>query len=337
MRTNPRWPEALRRLALAALGVAGIASLVASGGGMVSDCPAGLDCSGGQPGLSVQVQPPYATLQVGGSVTYTATLADAHGQASLQWSRSSDGGTTYSPIAGATGPSVTLAAVSLADDALVLRVEVRDAGPMPVRAYAHLAVSATPGLVLRDTEFNPADWISTPEVDPAIAAPDHGEQTLADGGHPGAYRRMTVQIPSQAGTARLFHLSRVALYDPASQGALRLIDYAEDGIALSPGTTTFTESALLLEQAGRRYVANLRNDGFHSLQPDWSANQSRASLKAADFNLVDGPACSPGEACPDFSAQGGTLRFGYWRIDFGNPGDVISHGIDNWQVTLWRQ
>jgi hypothetical protein len=31
------------------------------------------------------------------------------------------------------------------------------------------------------------------------------------------------------------------------------------------------------------------------------------------------------------------MRFGYWRISYGVQGDVVAHGIDNWQVTVWRQ
>jgi hypothetical protein len=31
------------------------------------------------------------------------------------------------------------------------------------------------------------------------------------------------------------------------------------------------------------------------------------------------------------------MRFGYWRISYGMPGDTVAHGIDNWKVTVWRR
>jgi hypothetical protein len=148
---------------------------------------------------------------------------------------------------------------------------------------------------------------------------------------------MVVQIAPQSGSGRMFYTSLVATYDPASQGAIRVIDYAEEGISLQPNVLTYTDSTMLLEQAGRRYVAVARNDVTDFLPTDWSSNQSRASLRATDFSLIEGTACQAGETCPDFSAQGGPMRFGYWRISFGVQGDVIAHGIDNWQVTVWRQ
>jgi hypothetical protein len=306
-----------------------------AGIGLPSDCPTGVDCSAPPTVLGVAVQPPYATVLVGTAVTYTATSSNVSGTARYQWSRSSDGGVDFVDIAGATGRACVIAAVNLSDDAAVFRVTVHDGGATTASASGRLVVSATPGRVFRDTAFQAADWLATPLGNADAASPGHSEDSPVTGGNPGAFRRMVIQIAPQSGSGRMFYTSLVAAYDPRTQGAIRLVDYAEDSIALQPSSTTSTHSAMLLEQGGRHYVANLRNDATDFIPATWSASQSRASLQAADFNRLDGPACQSGEACPDFSAQGGAMRFGYWRISFGTPGDSIAHGIDNWQVTVW--
>lgn len=339
MRPHRSRPEWLRRLALAAVVALGIASIIGSGGGigLPSDCPPGMNCDAPPPVLTVAVQPLYATALVGSAVTFTATAFDAAGAVTYQWSRSSDGGTSFLDIPAATARALTLAAVNLADDGAIYQVTARDTGAIVARAGARLAVSATPGLVFRDTELNAADWVATPLGLGGVPAPAHSEDTPATGGNPGAYRRMVIEIPPQSGAGRVYYTSLMATYDPATQGAIRLIDYAEDSISLQPNVLTYTDSAMLLEQAGRRYVANQRADVNVPISTSWSSSQSRASLRAADFGLLDGPACQPGENCPDFSTQGAPMRFGYWRFSFGTQGDRIAHGIDNWQVTVWRQ
>jgi hypothetical protein len=318
----------------------GLISIVGSGGGVAflpSDCPPQYDCSAPPPVLAAELQPSYVTALVGTAVTFTASASHVTGTASYKWARSSDGGVSFLDIDGATGRAYTTAPVNLADDGAIFRVTVRAGGAAVAHARGQLAVSGTPGLVFRDTEFKASDWLVTPFGNTASPAPGHDEGSPDSGGNPGAFRKMVIQIPPQSGAGRVFYTALAADYQPSGQGAIRLIDYAEDSISLQPNVTTSTTSAMLLEQAGRHYIANLRLDANDFIPTTWSSNQSRASLRAADFNLVDGPACQPGEACPDFSAHGGAMRFGYWRISFGVQGNVIAHGIDNWQVTVWRQ
>ncbi len=94
-------------------------------------------------------------------------------------------------------------------------------------------------------------------------------------------------------------------------------------------------SFLLVEQAGRRFVAN--NIGSSDCRlPSWTGG-SRASLRPLNFSQLDGPACAAGATCPDFSASAPPLRFGFWRVAFGLAGEVVTHGIDNWRVTVWPQ
>ena len=91
-----------------------------------------------------------------------------------------------------------------------------------------------------------------------------------------------------------------------------------------------------VEQAGRRYVSG-RGRGCLSL---WVGNFAQIqSLQASDFSQVDGPACGSGESCPDFSAGGALLRFGFERrvsLQAGVVAGSIEHGIDNWRFSVWR-
>jgi len=326
----------LRGLALVGIAALGLVTIVGSGGGSLglpSDCPPGMDCSAPPPTPAANVQPPYITALVGTPVSYSAETSNVSGAITYQWSRSTDGGATYADIPGATGKTYSLASVNLADDGAMFKVVVNGG----LSALSHLAVSAIPGLVFEDGDFQATDWLVTPFAIPGASAPVHSEERVATGGNPGAFRRMVFEIAPQTIAARVFYTSLVAKYDPQTQGAIYVIDYAEDGISLQENRLTSTQSAMLLEQSGRRYIANIRDSAVGYLPTQWSAIESRSSLLAQDFNLVDGPACQPGETCPDFSAQGAPMRFGYWRISSGVQGVPIAHGIDNWKVTVWRR
>ncbi|MGZ4199664.1 MAG: hypothetical protein ACXVP1_05710 [Thermoleophilia bacterium] len=327
-----------RGMALAAIVALGLVAIVGSGGGAIglpSDCPTGLDCSAPPPTPAADVQPSYVTAMVGAPVTFSAATSHTTGSLTYQWSRSTDGGVSFADIPGATGRTYSIAAVNLADDASAYRVVVTASNAV-VQAVGHLAVSSMPGIVFQDGEFLDADWRVTPFADANAPAPAQTTQQVATGGNPGAWRRMSFQLPAGAGGGRVLYTSLPSTYDPAMQGAVYVIDYAEDGISLQPNTTTSTDSAILLEQGGRTYIGNQRgNSDF--LTTAWSPIASRSSLVAADFGLLAGPACAVGERCPDFSAAGTTMRFGYWRVSLGLPGDTIAHGIDNWKVTVWRR
>jgi hypothetical protein len=94
----------------------------------------------------------------------------------------------------------------------------------------------------------------------------------------------------------------------------------------------------MIEQAGRRFVASA--SVMYCSATRWTAVR-RASVGAADFELVDGPACISGEACPNFSASGAPIRLGLVggaELSSGLvPPVQTGHGFDNWKVTVWRR
>ncbi len=332
-----------RGLALLCITMAGLVSLVASGGSAEApECsffsnvcnPTGGSGSIPLPPTAV-VFPQRLTVQVGGSAVFsveTTGLASPN----YQWRRSSDGGRTYTDIAGATGPSYTLAGAQVADDATVFRVGVQGSGGESAFALSQLAVSSMPGVVMQDAEFLLTDWRVTEIASPAQNGPLHTEERATSGGHPDAFRRLQHTMPPGLSSLRVFHASQSASYDPAVQGAVHVIDYTEDCIIASNSTSTaLIDSNLLIEQAGRRYVAT----GLTYCQsPSWVTLPPRSSFGASDFVLIDGPPCGVGESCPDFAASASALRFGFVRHSQATgAGGTIVHGIDNWKVTVWRR
>jgi hypothetical protein len=328
----------LRGLALAGIASLGLMSIVGSGGGALGFPPCeGIYCGGGSPPPplpSARVQPPYVTALVGTPVTFTAEASDFTGTLSYQWRRSSDGGSTFVEITGATGKSHLLPSVNLGDDGAVFSVAVRGANGSVTSKVGRLTVSATPGIEFQDGEFVPSNWVASPVVGPGQLPFVHTEEFIATDGNPGGFRKMVVQLPQGAGSARVFHAALSATYEPAKQGAVRVIDYAEDCRAFQSSENTFTESSLVIEQGGRRYLSDTSGS---CIAQAWGAVASRSSLGLNDFRLFDGPACNAGESCPDFSSSAAPMRFGYWRISYGMPGDTVAHGIDNWKVTVWRR
>jgi hypothetical protein len=331
-----------RLLVLAGIVLLGVLSIVGSGGG-VEGCfyYLGPDCApvvGPFPPIpAASVSPQRVTLQVGGSVTF-AVESSGIDKPSYQWRRSSDGGATFIDIAGATGTTYTVAGVNLGDDATLWRADVHDSSGATVTwAAGRLAVSSMPGVVIEDGQFAVADWAVSAVAVPATNGPTHSEEQAAAGGNPGAFRSMAHMLPDGPSALQVMHTALGKAYDPATQGAIYVIDYAEDCIAPSNSTSTYlVDSRLLVEQTGRRYAAAAFS---YCAGTSWSALPLQSTLEAKDFVLLDGPVCGAGESCPDFSASAAPIRFGFVRESQAKAGvaGTIVHGIDNWKVTVWRR
>lgn len=327
----------LRRAALQlAIVTFGIATLVGSGGGLDdSICNVYPDSCGPQPPAppTLAIDPPSLIVQVGSTAKFTAVVTDGNGTYSYQWRRSTDGGTTFADIPGATSKTLTLASVNLGGDGDVFKALAWQGTSVAIEATAQLGVSATPGLVFADTEFPVARWQATPALAAGYPSFAHSESQVPADGHPDAYRRMTVQVAPGSGVSNVTHLALAWTYSPAVQGAIRALDFAEDSILFAPTQIGGVETGPFIEQAGRRYLT----DATASVRTTAWASVAFHSLRAQDFLQFDGPACGFGETCPDFSAAGAPIRFGYVRRCFGAPDETLQHGIDNWKVTVWRQ
>jgi hypothetical protein len=341
-RLAPSW---LRRSALAAVAAVGLLTIVGSGGG--GDAP---QCSFFSNVCNPVITPPSAApavsiaplklaVQAGASAAFVARTRGID-QPQLQWRRSADGGVTYVDIAGATSANYTLTQAQFADDGALFRVDVRANGGNAVSASSNavtLLVSSTSALVFADGEFDPADWSSSAIADPAQNGPTHSEDRSASGGALGAFRHMSHTMTAGPSSLRVFNLKTSAVYDPHAQGAIHAIDYSEDCGRLAATSNAITVLSFpMIEQGGRRYVSGV---GRGCLS-DWVNNFDQLpSLVAADLLQVDGPPCGSGESCPDFSAGGALLRFGFERrvmLPAGAAAGSIDHGIDNWKIGVWR-
>lgn len=333
-------PSRWRGLALACIAILGVLSIVGSGGGDSRCVLAPGPCPGDFPlePAPPAIEPAALTVQVGSDATFTAS-ADGIASPTYQWLRAPRGGTPAA-IAGANRASYTLAGASLADDGAqysVLVVGNFDGRTVSVNSpQARLAVSSMPGVVLQDTEFPLADWSVAAQSEPATSGPTTSITQEATGGNPGAHRQTRITLPAGSVRLYLFQTYLPASYDPATQGPVYLIEFRQDCRALAGSLGAVP--TVLLEQAGRRYVAG------GPTQCDAAAWSSKVlipgTFAATDFSLVDGPACGVGESCPNFSATGAPLRFGFGSLNQGVTGFAGASGgfgIDNWRVTVWRR
>jgi hypothetical protein len=341
-----RFPLALLRgAALAAVSTMGLVAIVGSGGG--SDAP---ECSFFSnvcnPNVGPSPEQPAAsafplkvTVQAGTSAVFTAQSAGID-RPSYQWRRSIDGGVNFVDMAGATGQTYTLTPAQRTDDGALFRVDVRSGSGNAVLASstaATLLVSSMPAVVFADGEFDAADWSSNAIAEPAQNGPSHSEERSTTGGLHGAFRRMVHTMTAGPSSLRVFNSKVSAVYDPQALGAIHAIDHGEDCSRLSASSSAFEVASYpTIEQAGRRFVSS-RGRGCLAL---WVNNFSPVpSLRASDFVQLDGPACGSGLSCPDFSASGAPLRFGFERrvgLLAGVPAGTIQHGIDNWKISVWR-
>jgi hypothetical protein len=333
-----RWRRGIVQTAIGALGVAAI---VGSGGGFpdLGDCPFPGGCGGGGPlPPFVSIDRGRVTAQVGATVVLTARVTNAPNP-TYSWCRQPGVSSVCNPIPGASGASLTIAGVNLADDGTLFTVTVADTNGS-ARASSALAVSSMPGMAYQDSEFAVLDWAVTAIADPPQNGPTHAESQPTTGGNPGAYRLMSYDMSAGASSIQVQHVAQGALYDPAGQGAVYTIDFAADCIDSSPpATTALATIAPLFEQGTRRYGPASMSFTLYCASPTWQTGIVRWSMGADDFVIVDGPACGNTEHCPDFSVAGAPIRLGYLataKLEAGVPAGMIAHGIDNWKVTVWR-
>jgi len=283
------------------------------------------------------IDPVRVTVRAGASVVFNAHTVGID-QPRLQWRRSADG-VNFIDIPGATAAAYTLADVQFADDGATFRVDVRGSGGNAVVASSNaggLLVSSMAAVAFSDGEFDPADWSSSAIADPAPNGPTHSEARSAAGGPPGAFRHMVHAMTAGPSSLRVFHAKGSAVYDPQALGAIHALDYAEDCDRLNATSSSLdVASSPMIEQSGRRYVSR----SGRGCLPLWVSFDQLPSLVARDFVQVDGPACGSGESCPDFSAGGAPVRFGFERrveLRAGASAGAIEHGIDNWRISVWR-
>lgn len=320
-----------RRLASAATAALGVLAIVGSGGGMIGFPD--LDFGGPYPPLApyARVEPSRVTVQVGSTVAFSVSTTGGAAPFSYQWRR--DG----VDIAGATGTTYTLVGVDLGDDGAQFEARVTASNGVAT-ATSVLRVSSLPGVVYQDSDFLASDWAVTAIADPAQGGPAYTASQSATGGNPDAFRSIAYQMTAGPSAMTAFQTMRSATYDPRSQGPIYTIDLAQDcnNLTTSVLQNETVSAKPMLEQGGRRFAPQL----WSSACAHYWLTARGASLRADEFELVAGPACGADEACPDFSAGAAPIRFGFVsgvNLPLGRDAGTITHGIDNWKVTVWRR
>jgi len=190
-----------------------------------------------------------------------------------------------------------------------------------------------------DDTFVDADWTSVP-----FPFGDGGTSTVgqvATGGNPGAFRRIELAVrpapsPGTFSALWLLQFRNDAVYDPATQGGILSVDYAEDALYLGGqndlgvplGVSNGTHAvSIALSQGGVLYTTT----GLLADSETW-ATKSLAGLVASDFFRADGAAGSP-----DFSSTGAPMQLGFIHRVSGSIGGIgfdTATGIDHWSVTI---
>ncbi len=193
------------------------------------------------------------------------------------------------------------------------------------------AAPTGPVRVLFD-DFEGADlWAAT------VGFTTNGSQhsaTLAGGGNPGGQRRMTHVMPgtedgeNNPTQIAVLHTFTGGGWDPATDGPLSHVDYAEDQIEFEPpfdGAAIGTRFAIV--QGGVTYLAGINPPDNAYRNTDWQTARV-VNLTPEDFVPAPGP---------DFSADGAPMTFGYQRSNTSRGGReiILQHGIDNWTVELF--
>ncbi len=187
------------------------------------------------------------------------------------------------------------------------------------------SLAAADSLHQSDGDFLDSNWVV--ETLLAGSASVDAVVTLPTGGDPGAYRDMSMSLgvaPTDGVAAAQLFSS--AVWDPSEDGSILGINFSLDFAALDGNPTRV---GLVIEQGGMLYSHVLVNGDD---DPDWHSF-SVFWLEAEDFPPLD--IFESGQ--PDFSENGGPLRFGFATGQFAiYAGGTTSlhHGVDNWSVAV---
>jgi len=203
----------------------------------------------------------------------------------------------------------------------------------------HVITGAHAQTVISDGTYEPAAW--SVSVVTAFGAGETHEQRLTDG-NPGAFRYMELILPPPPGpndvvSVQVTHIYEAQFHLPSN--GIDHIDFSEDIRLLNlPYEGAFRSSYPLIRQDGRFYRTSAQKFIVQVIGHTQWTSGSLTELIANDFTAMDGSGDHP-----DFSAQGDTLFFGFWRAlsrsatlpTFpANQVLTLEHGSDNFTVTI---
>lgn len=179
--------------------------------------------------------------------------------------------------------------------------------------------------LINDTQMPLANW-SASSIN-TTGGFDFGVGNPGAGGNGGAYRSISHTSATSPASGAVVHLHAVT-WTPATDGAITTLDMMLDVNCFDGGTSNAVGFGLVMVQGGVIFFGPtftpLTNSG-------WRTDLRRVSLVATDFDDRQ-----MSHASPDFSATGGTIRFGFYSSNGTASGAAInsSSGADNFVVTL---
>lgn len=181
--------------------------------------------------------------------------------------------------------------------------------------------SADP-IVFSATDFGDALWDVT-VVNTTGGGGSASGWHVETGGHAGGWRQCRITL-NAGGPASVwaFHRCIPFTYDPAAQGAISTVDFADYGIIV----TGQHDTGPAIRQNGVVYAVT----GLLVTEDSWTRH-TLTGLTESDFHAIGGT------AMPDFSAGGSALEVGFITgcatlVDDHGVYQVET-GIDNWTFT----
>ena len=334
------WTRFALQALVAALGL--VAIVGSGGGGGAGDLLGGGDILAGigtPPSVmaSVEIVPGRQTVQAGATVVLQSRVAGIS-RPTYAWCRIPADSVQCSPLPGAVGATLIINGVSLADDNAIYQVTVSGSETSGI-ASSVLYVSSLPAVAYQDAEFLESDWSVRTLFSPSENGATHATSRQSAGGNPGAFVGATFDLSRNGSAVQSIFLSNDAVVAPATQGAVYRLDFTADCLRTSQ---TFVPLAFaLIEQSGRLYKS-FAGQGCSAGQ--WQNIVLGRSLGREDFLQFDGPACTAGQSCPDFSATAPPMRLGFVLLASLASAELsagqtahFAGGLDNWSVAVWRK
>ncbi len=160
-------------------------------------------------------------------------------------------------------------------------------------------------------------------------------QVQGGDGNPSLHIVVETNVSADCSAIHAFAFKSTATYNPATQGALANANYSEDA-KLIDGFGGGQATGPAIRQDGRVFVVPLYPTGANM---NWH-HVVLGGLTASDFIEILGGPCpayaDPGSH-PDFSGDGSTMTFGFYRANSqidDHPAYSITAAIDNWKVSL---
>jgi hypothetical protein len=196
----------------------------------------------------------------------------------------------------------------------------------PVSAWAD-TISFSDGI------FDSAEWTGTIFTLGPTGGTASGSQILT-GGNPDEYRQVQATINPTAGTGRngsasLYSIYALAIYAPASIGAIESIDFSIDTFQTSSASGGTVTAALL--QDGVLFTGAR---GLAGPEMDWT-NKAISGLVQSEFLEIDSTGRAVGN--PDFSRSGSSITLGFRYVistPINGAGGSRTAGFDNWTITV---